>query len=249
MENNVNKKIILITGATSGIGESIANLLNSKNYQLVITGRNQDKLNELKNNFNNDAHQFYKADLCNNDELNNLITQIKIPLDGVIFSAGVIKPKPIKFITENDIDLVVNTNFLSVVRLTTGLFKQKKINNHSSLIYLSSIASRYPYYGGALYSASKAAIESFSRTVALEYAFKKIRANCISPALVETPILDVSRKINSNESILDHESNYPFGFGKPEDIANMILFLLSDTSKWITGQNYTMDGGFLLNAK
>lgn len=125
----------------------------------------------------------------------------------------------------------------------------KKLNNNASVVFLSSISSMHPYIGGALYSASKAALEAFCRSFAIEHAGKKIRANIIAPALVKTKIFNETELATSEEEMKNYEAQYPLGFGEPEDIANCIAFLLSDKSRWITGITIKMDGGLLLSSK
>ena len=108
---------------------------------------------------------------------------------------------------------------------------------------MSSISSQFPHKGGALYSGAKAAINTYSKTIALEYAIKNIRSNVINAAMVKTPIFDEAEKAITKKMMDKHGERYPLGFGSPEDIANAIIFLLSDGSKWITGTEIKMDGG------
>jgi NAD(P)-dependent dehydrogenase (short-subunit alcohol dehydrogenase family) len=125
--------------------------------------------------------------------------------------------------------------------------KGKKINNGASLVFLSSVAVNHPYNGSALYSASKAAIEAYSKSLALELHTQKIRSNCIVPAMVNTSIYQETVKhgmygSNANE----YKNKYLLGIGEPEDIANASIYLLSEASRWVTGTNIFLDGGYSL---
>jgi NAD(P)-dependent dehydrogenase (short-subunit alcohol dehydrogenase family) len=124
--------------------------------------------------------------------------------------------------------------------------KNKKLNKNASLVFLSSISGQHPHKGGTLYAGSKAAIESFAKVLSLELYPQGIRANCISPAMVKTPMFDQAADEMSKEEMEKHIGKYPLGVGLPEDVANAAIFLLSPAARWITGINITLDGGFLL---
>ena len=133
--------------------------------------------------------------------------------------------------------------------MSSGLLSAKKLNDGASVVFISSVSAEHPYTGGALYTSSKAALQSFATGLALETANKKIRVNTISPALVRTKIWDQAEEIYSKEEVKEIESRYPLGIGEPIDVANTAAFLLSASSKWITGSIIKMDGGLLLNNK
>lgn len=235
-------KTILVSGASSGIGEQAAILISQQGARLIITGRDETRLNEVFNRLEGDNHLKIIGDLTLEETLTEIID--KCPnLDGIVHSAGIIKPFPIKFITKKQISEIFKINFEAPTQLTSGLLKKKRINDSASIIFMSSVSSRYAHKGGALYSASKAAINAFSRSIAIECASKKIRSNVISAAMVKTPIFDQAEKAVTADVMKMHEKNYPLGFGEPEDVANAILFLLSESSRWITGTILTMDGG------
>jgi NAD(P)-dependent dehydrogenase (short-subunit alcohol dehydrogenase family) len=141
-----------------------------------------------------------------------------------------------------------DVNFSSAVLLCSNLLSQKKINSNASVVFVSSVSVNHPYTGGSLYISSKASLEAFNKAFALEVAAKKIRSNIVAPALVKTNIWNQIAEVFTPEEIEKIENQYPLGLGEPEDIANSIIFLLSDASKWITGTTFTMDGGLLLNS-
>lgn len=238
-------KTIFIAGASSGIGRQIAISVSQMGGTLVISGRNEERLNETLSQLEGTGHSIAAADLLNEEQRLQLVSALP-KLDGVVYCSGVVKAFPIKFLSQEKIDETLNINYESPVLLMAGILKAKKLNAGASLVFLSSISSQHPHKGGAMYSGAKAALESFSKVLALELYSKHIRSNCISPAMVKTEMYDTAEKDVSKEIMDAHVAKYPLGVGTPEDVANTAIFLLSDASKWITGINITLDGGFLL---
>lgn len=236
---NLKNKKILVTGASSGIGREISIQCSNMGAQVFITGRNVDKLKETLS-FLNETCSYFECDICNEVEVKHLVE--KIPsLDGVVFSAGVIDYMPIKFLTLKKINDLMNINFNSQVFLTQQLLKNNKLNNSSSILYVSSIASKIGIAGTSIYSASKAALNAFSRVLASELANKKIRVNTLCPGIVKTPM--GNKAIESNPEV---ENDYPLGLGVPEDVAYAAIYFLSDMSRWVTGNEFIIDGGLTL---
>lgn len=160
--------------------------------------------------------------------------------------AGIVKPYPIKFITEEKISETFDVNYNIQLLLMAQIGRKKKLAKHASVVFSSSISSSHPHKGGALYSGSKAALESFSKVIVLEFSALKVRSNCIASAMVKTPMYDYAQQQGTKEQMDEHVNKYPLGVGLPEDVANTAIFLLSDASRWMTGQTITLDGGFLL---
>lgn len=242
---HLHNKTILVTGASSGIGQQIAKSICEMGGNVIISGRNNERLQSTFNNLIGTNNKKIVADLLNKNELNELIDQLPA-LDGIVHCAGLVQPFPIKFLSEDKISETFLTNYNIQVLLMAAITRQKKINKNASIVFISSISAAHPHKGGALYSGSKAAIESFSKVVALEFYPLSIRSNCIAPAMVKTPMYDYAEKGASKETLDEHVKKYPLGVGKVEDVANTAIFLLSDASKWITGTTITLDGGFLL---
>ncbi|MEA3445708.1 MAG: SDR family oxidoreductase [Bacteroidota bacterium] len=235
-------KTILVTGASSGIGKQVAISVAAAGAKVCITGRNRERLEECFNTLQGGGHHLHVADLIDEDAVNLLVDELD-KLDGVVFSAGITTHKPAKFIRGKDFNQIFDVNFRAPVLLTGRLLKKKKINENSSFVFMSSIASEKAYFGGALYSSTKSAIETYSRTLALELAPKKIRSNCLLPTFVKTPMVEGAGETISQEVLDRFEKMSPLGFGEPEDVANAAIFLLSDAAKWITGINIPL-GGF-----
>lgn len=235
-------KTILVTGASSGIGAETSIKVAEMGANVILSARNKKRLKETFSKLPKGNHQIIPADLTNSEDLRVLIKNIK-GIDGIVHSSGIVRPFPIKFIGIKQINEMFDINYQGPVLLTSQLFRAKKINNGASLVFMSSISSQFPHKGGALYSGAKAAINTYSKTIALEYAIKNIRSNVINAAMVKTPIFDEAEKAITKKIMDKHGERYPLGFGSPEDIANAIIFLLSDGSKWITGTEIKMDGG------
>lgn len=238
---NLEGKTILITGASSGIGMQTAIEASMLNADLIITGRNEDRLNECLNKCKKGNHKAIIADLTKYDELINLVSQIE-KLDGIVHSAGIVNYVPAQFINEDNVYELMDVNYKAPVLLTSNLLRKKKFNKMASIVFISSIASEAPAYGGSQYSSSKSAIEGFSRTLAIELSPKKIRSNCLLPTIVKTDMIDNSREklLVDDASITNYEKQLPFGFGSAKDIADASMFLLSNEAKWITGQSIKM---------
>ncbi|MBU3661114.1 MAG: SDR family oxidoreductase [Flavobacteriales bacterium] len=244
---NLKGKTILVTGASSGIGACVAKLCDDLGANVILTARSKAKLTEVKSKLS-ERSQVIVADLTDENEFQNLILNLTA-LDGFVHCAGKIQPFPIKFIKQKHIDEIFSVNLNSAILLSSNLLKSKKFKNGASVVFISSISAEFPYMGGALYSASKSALESFARSFALENASMKIRANIVSPALVKTEMFEQTKNAYDEADFEKFISHYPLGVGEPQDVANTIAFLLSDLSKWITGTTIRMDGGLLLNSK
>lgn len=235
-------KTILITGASSGIGRATAVLCAQMGATVVVSGRNEHRLKETFEMLEGEGHQIFMADLSEEVHISELVKTLPT-INGIFHSAGIVKPFPVQFIGEKQISEMFRINYNAPVILTSKILKNKKMEKGGSIVFMSSISSDFTHKGGALYAGTKAAINVFSKTVAIEFASKKIRSNCILAAMVKTPLFDQAEQAITKEMMDKHGEEYPLGFGEPEDIASAAVFLLSDASKWITGTNLLMDGG------
>lgn len=237
-------KTILITGASSGIGRRTAIECSKMGATLVITGRNQERLNDTLASLEGEGHLTFAGDLTDDTAMEALMEQLP-PLNGVFFCAGVTDTTPAKFIDEDKIERVFSINIKSPMLLTKWLVKKKKIQAGASLVYMSSYGAEVVTPGLGIYAASKGAVNSFMRTIATELSARKVRANSIMAMMVQTELIDTLGSL-SKEDIEKDEAKYPLGYGKPEDIAFAVIYLLSDASKWVTGSIIKMDGGSTL---
>lgn len=234
-------RTILVTGASSGIGRGIAIACSKMGASLILNGRNQKKLEDTFSQLESGTHSIITADLTDNDSIIRMVESIPA-LDGVVHCAGMGQRVLCKVATVGDVDSVMDTNFKGPVLLQTELIRRKKINKEASIVFLASISSWSPSIGNAFYSASKGAIISYANCLALELAPRKVRVNCISPAMVWTDL--VLQEGIDEEQLKQDEQKYPLKrYGTPEDIANLAIYMLSDASSWMTGSNVKISGG------
>ncbi|MCX6305252.1 MAG: SDR family NAD(P)-dependent oxidoreductase [Bacteroidetes bacterium] len=255
-ELSLTGKTILVTGASSGIGRAAALMISKAGGTVIVTGRNPERLKavfDLLETGNNPSsvpgnssfvirHSSFPADLTNEPDMDALISHLPA-LDGIVHCAGIVGPLPVKFIAQADIDRMFGINYCVPVNLTSKILRKKKLADGASILFMSTIATKNPYFGGALYSGSKAALEAYSKTLALEMVAKGIRSNCIMAGLVDTPMIENPSEKNMQEEALErYLKRYPLGIGRPEDVANAIVFFMSEASKWITGTSLIMGG-------
>ena len=239
-------KTVFITGASSGIGRQIAISGSEMGAKIVMTGRDKHRLEETYSLLKGEGHVILTADLVDSEQIVSLVQELP-QLDGVVMNAGIVNAYPLKFLTSEKIEETFSINFNAIVLLIAGIMRKRKLNKGGSVVFVSSISSNFPPKGSAMYSSSKAAIEAFSKVLALEHSQQKIRSNCLAPGMVKTALYnDVEQRV-TKESMDAHIASYPLGVGHPEDVANAAVFLLSDASKWITGTTITLEGGCLLN--
>lgn len=233
-------KNILVTGASSGIGQATAIACSKMKANVCITGRSEVKLNHTMSMMQGETLSLV-GDLTNPDDVNRLLSSLPV-LDGVVNCAGIGYRMPTKMIRQEDISLVMKTNFEATVLLQSALLQNKKISKGASIVFIASKAAEYPSFGNAIYSASKGAIISYAKCLALEQAPRKVRVNCICPTMVWTDLI-LQNEV-TKEQLMEDEQRYPLRrYGKPEDIANLTLFLLSDASSWMTNSCIDITGG------
>ncbi len=240
----LSKKRILITGASSGIGRQTAIACAEAGASVLIVGRNEDRLNETYKGLVGTGHQKFNLDLTNQESWMSLFENISDGLDGVVHCAGVNYKYPVKFLDSDKIDSIMDINFNVPVLLTQKLLKIKKLNKEGSMVFISSISSHYASISNGIYGASKGALESFVRVLALELAPQRIRVNTISPGLIQGEMME---NYELKDELAAFEKSIPLGrLGKTVDVSNAVVFLLSSESSWITGTDLKVDGGITL---
>ena len=234
-------KTIMVTGASSGIGRGIAIICSKMGAKVIINGRNIAKLQETSSFIENDSAIIMAGDLTDTNALSSLVNALP-KLDGLVHCAGLGQRILCKDLKSNNVDEVMEVNFKAPVLLQSEILRQKKINKGASIVFIASIASWSPSFGNSIYSASKGAVISYANCLALELAPRKIRVNCISPAMVWTDL--ITKDGIDEEQLKEDESKYPLKrYGQPEDIANLAVYMLSDASTWMTGSNVKISGG------
>ncbi len=237
-------KTVLVTGASSGIGKAIAIVSSKMGARVVITGRNRQRLDETLVQLHGKGHKAIIADLSRQEEIKLLIDEVP-ELDGIVNCAGLTIPKPFKFYSNEDAEKVMQVNFFAPMIITRDLVKSKKLKKGSSIVFISSINGLWvSSSGGSLYAASKGAVNGLCKTLAIELA-PHIRVNTVNPGMVNTGIYDSG--IVTKEQLQEDAKKYPLKrYGEPEEIANAVVFLLSDASSFMTGSHLLIDGGFTL---
>lgn len=237
-------KKILVTGASSGIGRGICIDTAKMGAVVHLVARNEQRLNETLSQMESDGHQMYSVDLCDKDALIAMVDSLPV-LDGVVLCAGIIKTMPVKNISEVALEEIFNTNIIADIRIVSRMLKKKKLNKGASVVFISSVSTFNVKVGNSLYSATKGAVNSFAKAMALEVAKQSMRVNCIQPGFVPSSILS-SGTIEEDAFLKFYADRHPLGFGSPSDIANGCIYLLSDASRWVTGSIFTLDGGYTL---
>ena len=237
-------KTILVTGASSGIGRATAIECAKMGAHCVLTARNEQRLQATLAALEGDGHLVIPADLATAEGIDALVEACP-QIDGLVNNAGISNTKPIGFIKPEDLESTFATNAFAPILLTKALLKKKKLKSGASIVFVSSAASINPDVANSVYSATKAAIASFSRSCAKELAAKSIRSNSVHPGMVETEL--VKNLVFSEEEIASDRARYLLKrYGQPEEIAWAIIYLLSDASAWVTGTQLVIDGGVLL---
>jgi len=248
MENynpfSLSGKTILVTGASSGIGRAIAVECSRMGATVILTARNAERLEKTLSMLEGTGHAVVAADLTEENDRKHLIESLPV-LDGVVQNAGVFNTVLTKNIQQKDLDYVLPPNLYAPILLQKELVKHKLLAKGSSVVFMSSIASLRPFIGNAIYTISKAGITGYAKVLALELAPKNIRVNCICPGIVRTDLTENS--VFSTEEYKAEEMKYPLKrYGKPEEIAYMAVYLLSDASAWVTGTTMEVSGGINL---
>lgn len=235
-------KTILVTGATAGLGRQTAINASQMGAQVVITGRNRERLDATFAQLAGTGHSAFPADLTDQAQRDVFATQLPA-LDGIAHCAGVTLLHPFKFSDEKRYREVYAINVEAPLFLTQRLFKHRKLKDGGSIAFIASLGAFIGARGHSIYAGSKAAIVGIMRVLAHELSGNAIRVNCISPGMVKTEVVTGFAEQVSAEVVAADEARYPLGYGTAEDVANTVVFYLSPASKWITGTNLVMDGG------
>lgn len=236
-------KNILVTGASSGIGRAIALECARMGARVIFTGRNVERLQHVNNEMPQDNQCLpIVADITEAEGIDRIVENVEL-LDGIVHCAGIGDRTLSKMVREKDIKRVMDTNFNAPVLLQRALLKKKKVNKGASIVFIASRAPFAPTVGNGLYSASKGALIAYSKVLGLELAPQKIRVNCICPAMVWTELVEKDAALTGAD-YHETEKSYPLGrYGKPEDIAYLSVYLLSNCSEWMTGSCIDVTGG------
>lgn len=242
---SLHEKTILVTGASSGIGKATAIECSRLGATMIITGRNEERLSDTFHKLNGGNHKMILADLAQESEIDKLIADVPL-IDGCVNNAGYIDHILVSLINSQRLKNIFDVNTFAPILITQKLVKHKKFNKGSSIVFTSSLSGPFiTYVGSSLYSSTKGAIHGFIKGAAVDLAPKGIRVNSVNPGMIETDILQSG--LITDEQIEIDKKRYPMKrYGKPEEVAWMVIYLLSDASVWITGTSMVIDGGYTL---
>ena len=243
--NNLENKNIIVTGASGGIGNAIIKKLNEAGANILASGTRIEKLEELKNNFK--KIKILKFDISQSDKIEEFIenatSELGGSLDVIVNNAGITQDNLAIRMSLDEWQKVININLTSTFLMSKFAIKKMLKNKSGKIVNITSVVGHTGNLGQANYTASKAGIVAMSKSLAIEYAKKNINVNCISPGFIQTAMTD---KIDDKfkEVII---SKIPSArLGKPDDIANAVLFLSSDQSSYINGETIHVNGGMYM---
>lgn len=240
-------KKVLITGGGTGIGKAIAKTFYEKGYDVYILGRRKEKLEEVCNDTNNSI-KYFICDISNDNDIKQIINKLN-NIDTLINCAGIISSGEEKEKYDYlELNNIINTNLKGTISMCLQIIDKWKENNiKGNIINIGSIVANNGSKYFPIYSASKAGIVAFSKSIASRYGKLGIRCSVISPGVIKTPMSYIETP-DFDDYIEDIENNTPLGrLGYPDDIAKVALFLDSDNSLFITGQDIVVDGGYTLS--
>lgn len=242
-------KHIVIIGASSGIGKATADLCAKRGARVSLCARRTDRLKEIADELGT-PHGYYELDVTWDrnriEEVFDRIVEERGLIDGMVYSVGISANMAFSVITKTRFEEVLNTNLTGAMITTQAAINLKRVKREGlSIVWIASIAASKPSGGGLfMYSASKAAMIGGIRSISIELVKRNIRINTISPGAVKTEIWN--QYVLSEKQKEELFKKHPLGIGEPRDIAAACTYLLSDDAKWITGQDFIIDGGFSL---
>jgi len=236
---------VLVTGATSGIGLSLCDFLIHQKCNVIAVGRDESKIKNLLDKSRNEL-KFISLDLNDFNNYSKIFDEMLAgeKFDGFVHCAGIEETFPLTMYNPENVKKIFDINVFSGIELLRYFSKKKYSNEGASVVFLSSVMGELGQPGKIGYCATKSAILGVVRSSALELAKRKFRVNAISPGVVNTPMTQKLFSQIEDENIQKIKEMHPLGIGEVEDVVPIITFLLSDFSKWITGQNIKIDGGY-----
>lgn len=235
-------KTILVTGASSGLGQQIAISCSQRGARIIATGRNVERLQTTFEQLAGTGHQQIAVDLTNPQDRTKLIHATP-QLEGLVHCAGKQMLSPIRQLRESLMNEMYAIHFLAPVMLTQQLLQMRKLATGSSTVFMLSTSAHIGTRGVGPYSAMKSGLLGIIRCLAIESAKHRMRVNGISPSVIPTPMWGDA---DQNSQLEAQRARHPLGLGTPEDVANATIYLLSDASRWVTGTSLVMDGGAVL---
>lgn len=239
---------VVVTGASSGLGQAIAIELARHGAGVVLVGRHRERLEATAAQLGGAAHRRLELDLVQHERIAPAIAQLRQeigPLYGMCHAAGVVETRPLPANTVETVRAQLDINLLAGLELARAVCRRDVMTPEGgSLLFISSVYGRVGMAGQTGYCATKGAVAAAARALAIELARRKVRVNCISPGLVHTEMTRQSLAMLSAEHVQKLEAAHPLGIGQPEDVGRAAVFLLAPGTRWITGADLAVDGGF-----
>lgn len=242
-------KRILVTGASSGIGRATSVLLARCGAQLVLNGRNVERLEQTLAALDGSGHELAPFEMDGADataEWLKTMTSGERPLAGIFHAAGVELVRAVKLAKAEHVGQVFGSSVLSALALARGAALRGVMCDGGALVFMSSVAAQSGQTGMSAYSAAKAAVDGMVRSLAVEFAPRRIRVNSIAAGAVSTEMHQRLTSATPSEALQAYEAKHLLGFGQPDDVAQVGVFLLADAGRWITGATWVVDGGYLV---
>lgn len=240
---------ILVTGASSGIGRDTAVLLSRCGATLIVTGRDQLRLNNTLSRLEGSGHQAESFHLTGDDNISELLKSVTSedrPLTGIFHAAGIELIRPLKLSKAAQFDEVFSSSVKTALALSRGAAMRGVMADNAALIFMSSVAAQRGQVGMSIYSAAKAAIDAMVRSASAEFAPRHIRVNSVAAGAVATEMHQRLVNNSPDEAIRAYEKRHLLGFGQSIDVAQVVAFLMSDAGRWVTGATWAVDGGYLV---
>jgi NAD(P)-dependent dehydrogenase (short-subunit alcohol dehydrogenase family) len=242
-------KRILVTGASAGIGKDTSILLSRLGARLILLGRNEDRLKVVVSQLSGEGHKTLSCDLSKENDFKKILQGFADDekLSGLVSCAGIDATIPLKALSLKKWDEVLRLNLTAGMLLAQAFANSRVCKPESSIVFVGSVMSLVAQSGSSAYCASKAALSGLTKSLSLEFARDRIRVNLVCPGMVKTEMLAELGNRIGDEKMKAFELMHPLGFGETSDVAHAITYLLSDASRWVTGSNLVVDGGYTVS--
>ena len=239
---------VLVTGASSGLGQASAILMSQLGARLLLVARNAARLNETLAALEGEGHEAVPFDLSDVESIPAMLTEHTASfgrLDGVVHAAGILSTRPLRVSSPEVFESIYRVNVVAAGQLLRGITKRSVVGEQGcSVVLVGSVTSSVGAPGLAAYSASKSGLLGLMRSAALELAPSRIRVNAVLPGQFRSPMADQQWKSLTEEQVAQIGAMHPLGIGEARDVANCVAFLVSSAARWVTGSCLTVDGGY-----
>jgi NAD(P)-dependent dehydrogenase (short-subunit alcohol dehydrogenase family) len=241
-------RVVLVTGASSGLGRAAAIALSQKGAKLIVTGRDADRLSQTRDMLTGADHEALLGVIGDADSAAELVKSAARAvgvIDGIFHAAGSFSVLPVKVTKQRHLEEAFGASVFGAFGIARAAANRTVLSDGGSIVFMSSVAGERASSGLTAYAGAKAAISGLCRSLAAELAPRRIRVNMIVASTIETEMHERTLSNADMDYVEMNRARHPLGFGRPADVTNAALFLLSDASRWVTGSALTVDGGYL----